>query len=146
MTAAALTQAFARSTVIDAAPDTVWRVLTDFPQAGRWMPGTCDLRLDGELRPGAVLHFTARGKPRSSVVTDMIDGRSLTLTSTQGPVTAAYTYTVQGSGSSTRVDLVVGLAVGGVLRLLTPVIRTAMAKEDGGQLDRLGAAVCCPGD
>jgi uncharacterized protein YndB with AHSA1/START domain len=141
-----MTRAFARSAVIDAAPDAVWQVLTDFPHAGRWLPGTTDLRLDGDLRPGAVLHFTARGKPRTSVVSDLADGRLLTLTSAQGPVTAAYTYTVQAAGSSTRVDLTVGLAVTGMLRLLAPLIRTAMVKQDGGQLERLRTAVCCPGD
>jgi uncharacterized protein YndB with AHSA1/START domain len=139
-----MTMAFSRSTVIDAAPATVWRALTDFPQAPRWMPGTTGMRLDGDLREGAVLHFTARGKPRSSVVTEVTDGRSLTLTSTQGPVTAAYAYTLAPAGTGTKIDLAVDLTVSGATRLLAPVIRAAMAREDGGQLDRL--AVCCPGD
>jgi uncharacterized protein YndB with AHSA1/START domain len=140
----ARTPAFTRSTVIDAAPQTVWNTLTDFPRASRWMPGVTGMHLDGELRPGAVLHFTTRGRRRSSVVTEVADGRSLTLTSTQGPVTAAYAYALTPGTAGTRVDLVVRLTVSGVTRLLAPVIRAAMAREDGGQLDRL--AVCCPGD
>jgi uncharacterized protein YndB with AHSA1/START domain len=139
-----MTTAFTRSTVIGAAPAMVWQTLTDFPDAPRWMPGTTDMRLDGELRDGAVLHFTARGRPRRSVVTEVTADRSLTLTSTQGPVTAAYAYTLAPAGTGTRIDLVVDLTVSGVTRLLAPVIRAAVAREDGGQLDRL--AVCCAGD
>jgi uncharacterized protein YndB with AHSA1/START domain len=140
-----MTEAFARSAVISAPPETVWRVLTDFPHGDTWLPGTADLRLDGELRSGATLHFTARGKPRSSTVTEVSAGRLLTLTSTQGPVTAAYAYTLAPAGAGTRIDLVVDVAVTGPLRLLAPVIRAAVARQDGGQLERLTGAVAANG-
>jgi hypothetical protein len=72
-------------------------------------------------------------------------GRLLTLTSTQGPVTAAYAYTLAPAGAGTRIDLVVDVAVTGPLRLLAPVIRAAVARQDGGQLERLTGAVAANG-
>jgi hypothetical protein len=41
---------------------------------------------------------------------------------------------------------VVDLSVTGPLRLLAPVIRAAVTREDGGQLDRLTGAVAARGE
>lgn len=141
-----MTQAFATSSVIAAPPQQVWQVLTDWSRAPRWMSGASDVRLDGELRPGAVLHFTARGKPRSSTVSAVSPDRSLTLTSTQGPVTADYTYRLEPDGGTTRVHLVATVTITGPMRLLGGVIRSVIARADGGQLERLTEVVTVSGD
>ncbi len=132
-----MTEAFTASATIAAPPERVWATMTDWAAAPEWMPGTSAFRIDGPLRPGAALHYTARGKERTSTVAEVIPERSLTLTSTVGKVHAAYTYVMTPVAGGTRVDLTADVRTGGAMRLLGGVIRRAIAKEDSGQLDRL---------
>src|SRR3712207_1953112 len=132
-----MTEAFTVSTTVAAPPKRVWATITDWSAAPEWMPGTSAFRLDGPLRPGAVLHYTARGKERTSTIAEVVPERSITLTSTVGKVHAAYTYTLTPAAGGTRVDLAADVRTAGAMRLLDRVIRRAIAKEDSGQLDRL---------
>lgn len=134
-------EAFSDTTVVEAPADQVWAVLTDFQGAPAWMPGISSMRLDGDLGPGAVLRFRSRGKERSSVVSAVTPRRSITLTSTPGPVTAEYVYGVRPDGARTQVSLVARVAARGVLRPLGGVIRSSIARADGDQLDRLKAVI-----
>ena len=132
-----MTEAFAVSATVAAPPDRVWATITDWSAAPAWMPGTSAFRLDGPLRRGAVLHYTARGKERTSTVAEVVPERSLTLVSTVGKVHAGYTYTLTPVSGGTRVDLTADVRTAGAMRLLDGVIRRAIAKEDSSQLDRL---------
>ncbi|MDQ4137894.1 MAG: SRPBCC family protein [Actinomycetota bacterium] len=132
-----MTEAFSSTTTVAAAPERVWATITDWSKAPEWMPGTSSFRLEGALRPGAVLHYTARGKERTSTVTDVVTNSSLTLESTVGKVHAAYTYVLSPVAGGTRVDLSADVRTSGAMRLLDGVIRRAIAKEDSSQLDRL---------
>ena len=91
--------AFTDEQAIDVAPDVVWSHLTDWSHAARWMPASSRCAADGPLAPGTELRFVARGKERTSTITAVEPGRSLTLRSVVGGVTADYTYTVQSRGS-----------------------------------------------
>lgn len=135
-----MTNAFTDEQTIAAPPDAVWARLTDWRAAPHWMPGVESMDADGPLTVGSVLRFTARGKPRTSTVTAVDPGRSLTLQSLVGGVTADYIYTVQSTdaaGTTVRLEALIGTR--GVMTLLAPVIRSAIAKEDGVQLTRLKA-------
>lgn len=134
--------AFTDEQTIAAPPEAVWARLTDWTGAPHWMPGVESMRTDGPLAVGTVLHFAARGKPRTSTVTAVDPGHSLTLRSLVGGVTADYVYTVQptdASNTTVRLEALVGTR--GIMTLLAPVIRGAIAKEDGAQLARLKAWV-----
>src|SRR3712207_8368232 len=108
-----MTEAFTVSTTVAAAPERVWATITDWSAAPGWMPGTSAFRLDGPLRTGAVLHYTARGKERTSTVAEVVPGRSLTLVSTVGKVHAAYTYVLTPVTGGTRVELTADVTTSG---------------------------------
>jgi uncharacterized protein YndB with AHSA1/START domain len=133
--------AFTDEQAIDAAPDAVWTALTDWSAAPQWMPGVESMDADGPLAVGTELRFVARGKERTSTVAAFEPRRAITLRSVVGGVTADYAYTVRPGeepGGSV-VSLEAGVTTRGVMTLLAPVIRGAIAREDGVQLTRLKA-------
>lgn len=134
-----MTLAFSARRTVPAAPADVWAVLTDWSRAAEWLPGVDGMRAEGPLAVGTVLHFTARGAARTSTITALEPGRALTLTSEQPGVRADYRYVLAPSGSGTELSLDADVATRGAMKLLGGVIRGAIAKEDGGQLDRLAA-------
>jgi uncharacterized protein YndB with AHSA1/START domain len=133
--------AFTDEQAIGAAPEAVWKALTAWDAAPQWMPGVASMHADGPLAVGTVLRFVARGKERTSIVAALEPGRMITLRSVVGRVTADYAYTVRpGERAGTSlVSLDAQVTATGVMTLLAPVIRSAIAKEDGVQLTRLKA-------
>jgi carbon monoxide dehydrogenase subunit G len=136
-----MTRAFAATETIAAAPERVWSVLTDWNRGPQWLPGVDSMRAPSPLVVGSLVTFVARGTERSSTVTELQAPRRITLTSTQGPVTAHYSYTLEPASDGTRLQLVAEVLVRGPLRLLAPVIRRSIAKEDSAQPARLKALV-----
>ncbi|KQR17495.1 SRPBCC family protein [Cellulomonas sp. Leaf334] len=134
-----MTTAIDTTTTIAAPPDAVWAALTDWSLASRWMPGVT--AMSGPVSPGAVVTFTVRGKDRTAVVDTLDPPRTLALLSRSGPVTALYTYTLTGSAGGTSLHLLADVQVRGPLKVLAPVIRRSIAKEDGIQPERLRAVV-----
>ncbi|WP_456787150.1 SRPBCC family protein [Cellulomonas sp. P5_C5] len=134
-----MTTAIDTTTTIAAPPDAVWAALTDWSLASRWMPGVT--AMSGPVAQGAVVTFTVRGKERTAVVDTLAAPRTLALLSRSGPVTAVYTYTLSGTADGTRLRLLADVEVGGALKVLAPVIRRSIAKEDGVQPERLRAVV-----
>jgi hypothetical protein len=76
-----------------------------------------------------------RGKERTSEIAALEPGRSVTLRSRQGGVTADYTYRVEPAGPGGRVTLVADVASRGAWALAGPAIRAAIRRTDAGQLD-----------
>ncbi len=134
-----MTEAFAVETMIDRPIDAVWSRLVDWDTAARWMSGVDALRAKGPTATGTELVFTARGKERTGHIAALDQGRSITLRSTQFGVTADYVYACAQHGEGTRVSLVADCRMTGPMRLLGPVIRSAVRRADGGQLDALAA-------
>jgi hypothetical protein len=116
----------------------VWRQLTDWDRAAGWL-GVDALAADGPTAVGTGLRFTTRGRERLSTITAVDPGRSVTLRSVQGGVTADYTYEVAPEGAGTLLTLDADVRTRGWWGLLAPVVRAAIRRTDAGQpaaLDR----------
>ena len=127
---------------IDVGPDLVWRHLTEPDLMSGWMPGIDGMRtIDGApLGEGSGLAFRSRGAERTSDVIHYRDKERLALRSTQGRVTATYTYLVKAHGDGTHVRLEAECRARGPMKLLMPLIRHLMRRADSGQLKHLKAA------
>jgi carbon monoxide dehydrogenase subunit G len=131
-----MTQAFTVTRQLDRPAGAVWEQLTDWGRAAEWL-GVDSIQAHGPTAVGTTLVFRARGKDRRSEIVAVDPGRSVTLRSRQGGVTADYTYGVEPAGEGSRVTLTADVTTAGVWALLGPVIRAAIRKEDSGQLDAL---------
>ena len=130
-----MTTAFAVQETIERPIEEVWEILTDWDRAPEWMRGIDGFALAGPTDVGSELTFRARGKERTSRITALTPGRSVTLTSTQGRVTAAYRYECEPVGDATRVSLTADCRTQGpVLAAIAPLLRWAVRRTDGGQL------------
>lgn len=131
-----MVQAFTRTRLVGHPVERVWEQLTDWERAAGWL-GVDSISADGPVHEGTALRFVARGKERTSEIAALEPGRSVTLRSRQGGVTADYTYAVAPDGESTRVSLVADVVTRGLWTLAAPAIRAAIRRADGGQLDAL---------
>lgn len=134
-----MTEVFTAETTIDRPVDVVWARLVDWDYAARWMPGVDALRAKGPTEIGTTLTFTTRGKERAGQIAALDPGRSITLRSVQGGVTADYVYRCTPNGDGTRVSLVTDCRMTGPVRLFSPMIRSAIRRADSGQLDAFAA-------
>lgn len=134
-----MTEAFTTQTTIARPVETVWSRLIDWDSAALWMPGVDSLHAQGATAPGTPLVFTTRGKERTGEIAAVDPGRSITLRSVQGGVTADYVYACSAQDAGTRVSLSVDCRTSGPYRLLGPVIRSAIRRADAGQLDAFAA-------
>jgi uncharacterized protein YndB with AHSA1/START domain len=131
-----MTEAFTVTRLFDHPADQVWQQLTDWDRAAGWL-GVDSIRAEGPTQSGTTLRFVARGKERASEIAALDPGRSITLRSRQGGVTADYTYTVEPAGDAARVGLVADVRTAGAWVLVGPMVRAAIRRADGGQLDAL---------
>jgi carbon monoxide dehydrogenase subunit G len=134
-----MTEVFSAETTIDRPVDAVWARLIDWDTAARWMSGVDALHANGPTEMGTTLVFTTRGRERIGQIAALDPGRSITLRSVQGGVTADYVYTCARHGEGTRVSLVAGCTMTGPVRLFSPMIGSAIRKADGGQLNAFAA-------
>ena len=131
-----MVQAFRRTRVVGAPADEVWRRMTDWDRAAGWL-GVDAIRADGPTEEGTTLRFDPRGKEHTSQITAVDPGRSVTLRSHQGGVTADYTYVVAPDPGGTEVTVTADVRTRGPWRLAGPMIRAAIRRTDSDQLDRL---------
>lgn len=137
-----MTKAFDVDTTIGRPAGEVWATLTDWANAGRWMRGVDSLTAHGPHEAGTRLTFRARGKDRTSMIAHIDPGRSITLRSMQGGVTADYRYRLEPVGNdSTRVRLEAECSTTGSWSLVGPVLRAVMKRTDSGQLENLKAVM-----
>lgn len=134
-----MTEAFTSEATIDRPVEVVWERLVDWDSAATWMPGVEALRAKGPTAPGTALVFTTRGKERTGSIAAVDPGRSITLRSIQGGVTADYVYACVPQGNGTRVSLLADCRMSGPVRVLGPLIRLAIRRADSRQLDRFAA-------
>lgn len=128
--------AFTTCTTIARPAGQVWDALIDWDNAQHWMGDVEWLRADGATEVGTGLTFRARGKDRPSTIADLVPGQSILLRSQQGGVTADYHYRIeQVDEATTKVELTAECATGGAWRIVGPLLRAAMRRADGAQLD-----------
>jgi uncharacterized protein YndB with AHSA1/START domain len=131
-----MVQAFRATRVVDHPVEQVWQQLTDWDRAADWL-GVDSIRADGETAVGTPLRFVTRGKERTSEITALDPGRSITLRSRQGGVTADYTYTVEPAQSGSRVTLTADVRTRGAWTMAGPAIRAAIRRSDARQVEAL---------
>ena len=133
-----MAQAFDVTTIINRPADEVWATLVDWSKAPLWMRAVDSMTANGPNEAGTELVFRARGKDRPSSILAFDPGRSVTLRSVQGGVTADYRYRVDPEGDTTaRVNLNADCSTTGVWTIVGPLLRLMMRKTDSGQLDAL---------
>jgi len=130
------TTAFTASEQVYVPPARVWALLTDWAAAPAWMPGVNEMHAEGPLAVGQSISFRSQGHDRSSTVTGLDVGRSITITSSQGDVRADYRYELDGEAGATRLTLTADVVVSEELAALAEQIRRAIAEADSGQLAR----------
>ena len=140
---ASITEALCASVKIQADPQVVWAVLTDWSRAPEWMAGVdwVATHSSGPLREGTSLSFRVRGKDRPVEVTTHDEPRRLALTSVEGPVRTDHTYSLTPSGDATSLELVACCEARGVARLLGPLLRRAIRHNDAHQPGALQALI-----
>ena len=138
------TRGFHSSVVIDRPIDEVWAFLTDWEVMPDWMNGVDSMRLldDGPVGAGTELRFVARGAERPSTITAWAPPNQLTLSSTQGGITATYDYRCEKEKDGTRLTLDAQCtANGGLWRLAHPLIGYLMKRSDSDQPNRFKQAL-----
>lgn len=125
--------------VIDRSAPDIWTTLTDWTTAHEWMSGIDSMRADGPPVVGSQLTFTARGKERQSEISAAEHERSITIVSTQGGVSADYTYELHPiDDARTRVSLVANCVTSGLgWTAISPLLKIAIRRTDGDQIRRL---------
>jgi uncharacterized protein YndB with AHSA1/START domain len=131
-----MTTAFTASRLIDRPAGEVWRRLTDWEHAAGWL-GVDSVAADGPTAVGTRLRVHTRGKEQRSEITELQPGRSVTLRSQQGGVTADYTYTVEAADGGSRLTLVADVGMRGAWVLAGPALRAVIRRSDRGQVDAL---------
>lgn len=139
---------FEAGTLIEARPETVWAIMTDFARCPEWMPGIEAVAAKDDRPLGAGKVFTVtmstrgRGRERDMTLSDWSPPSRFALSSQEGGVTANYTYRLEPEGSGTRVTLHGACEAKGLFwRLLHPLIVKMMARHDGKQVAMLKAVV-----
>ena len=121
----------------------VWDHLTDCRNAKEWMTGVDDLVQVGDGPPEVEtrLRFRARGRERSSRVTEFVPEEQITLTSILGGITATCTYRLTPSGDGTEATPDATCGASGMWKLLQPLIVLAMKLNDSFHLANLKTAM-----
>lgn len=138
-----MAEGFSVGETIDRRLEDVWAYLTDFSHAKHWMTGVEEMTqlTQGPIELGTRFRFKSRGRERESHVTALEPGKQIALTSTQGGVTATYTYSLASAGDGTEVTLNAVCRATGFWKLLHPIIMLAMKKSDSSHLAKLKAAI-----
>ena len=138
---------FSVKETIERPPEQVWVYLTDFSHAREWMTGVEEMSQinQGPIVVGSRFRFKARGKERESEITALEPGKRIALTSTQGGVTATYTYSLASAGEGTEVTLNATCKATGFWKLLHPLIVFAMKQSDSSHLPKLKTAIVSGG-
>jgi carbon monoxide dehydrogenase subunit G len=127
-----VTTAFIASATVERPTAEVWARLTDWPAAPAWMPG-----VESILVSGPELTFRTRGRDRTGRIEIVEPGQTVVVHSSQGGVSAAYTYSCVSEGGRTKVTLTADCHAKGVWRPLAGLLRAAIRRSDSGQLTAL---------
>ena len=138
---------FERSEHIARPHPQVWDFFVNHDNATKWNPDIVGLRqiTDGPVGVGTKFLETRRvGKKEHTVtleITDFEEGRKYAGTVEAAGIRGTYTYRFEPRGDETEVKLVAEIHGKGIAKLMLPLVKRAMLKSDGAQLERLRDAV-----
>ncbi|MDP5275646.1 SRPBCC family protein [Chengkuizengella axinellae] len=136
-----MSEVFSESTVVNENIEEVWGFLIDMEEnASKWMPNIPYMKKSstGQVNNGTSFTFKARGKEQTSTITQFNPNEKFTLTSIQGDFRADYTYSLtKQADNTTKVSLVAKCEASGMMKMVAPLIKIAIKKADGGQLNTL---------
>ena len=125
----------------------VWDFFVNHDNAMKWNPSIVGLKqiTDGPVGVGTKFLETRRvGKKEHTVtleITDFEEGRKYAGTVDEMGIRGTYTYRFEPRGDETEVHLVAEISGKGFAKLMLPLVKRAMLKQDGAQLERLRDAV-----
>lgn len=133
-----MTRVISTSETIRKPPAEVWDILTDWPKATAWMPSVASMQADGPTQVGTKLNYKTRGDTFHSTITELDEGRKLTLRTEHGSVIADYTYELEETAGGTKVSLNATCQLSGH-QWFGPILRMMMRITDGKQIKKLKA-------
>lgn len=138
-----MARAFAVEAVVERPAEEVWAALTDWDNAHRWMAGVDKVSVEPGTADPMILNFRAQGKDRVAEVVTVEQGRSISIRSSQGKVSAVYDYETEPlDDDRTAVRLVADCSTTGALfSALSPLLRFVIKRTDSGQIDALKAVI-----
>ena len=128
------------SQTIRKSPAEVWEVLTDWPKATAWMPSVMSMQAEGPTQVGTKINYKTRRDTFHSTITELDEGRKLTLRTEHGNVTADYTYDLVDVAEGTKVSLNATCELSGH-QWFGPILRLMMRLTDGSQIKKLKSMV-----
>ena len=138
---------FELSEWINAAPETVFAVMTDPARAPDVIKSVTQMEklTDGPVRTGTRLRETrvVNGKEAQAEMTVIAyqPPSHYAVAAEQSGITVTYTYTLAPEDGGTRVQLLANITGGGLKKLVLPVVASIMKREDGSHLENLKTAV-----
>jgi uncharacterized protein YndB with AHSA1/START domain len=129
--------AFETTIVIDRSIEDLWGLMTDWSQAAGWWPRATDVDGPSPVEAGGIVTFTYQGNPASAFIDVADEPSRLVIRRVNGPVSATFDYHLEPDGDSTVVHLRAVLMAEQALRAVAPLLRRALVRTDGSQLDLL---------
>jgi len=122
--------------IINRPVDAVWEYITDIHRADEWMRGVKDVQAVNNDPPGIGLcfKFTARGKQYDAEIVAYEPHYLFALSSTQGNISAVYTYILYKRDRHTEIELKAVCSTKGFAKIFQPIIAFLMKRHDSGQL------------
>lgn len=117
----------------------VWELLTDWVAAPRWMPGVDSMEAEQLTGPGVVLDYRSGAHERQLAITELSDGKSITLSSGGGDVSVRYRYDLSEDSGQTLVRLRVVIDASELLADEVGELRAAVALAEAETLRALRA-------
>ena len=138
-----MAEIFATEEHIEAPLHTVWAYLTEPAKLATWMPSIQNVHTaNGEhTSPENPLIYRAGRKDLFSPVVDYVPLMLIAYKSTRGDFSATYTYQIETDDNGTAIKLGASCEASGLMRLLQPLLKSAIKKADGDQLKMLKAVV-----
>lgn len=115
-------------------------MLTDWSKATAWMPSVTSMQAEGPTQVGTKINYRTRRDTFHSTITELDEGRKLTLRTEHGSVTADYTYDLADVAEGTKVSLNATCELSGH-QWFGPILRLMMRLTDGSQIKKLKSMV-----
>jgi carbon monoxide dehydrogenase subunit G len=129
------------STVVDAPPEWVWDYISDLGKMTEWDPGTIKVDWHPPVAVGSVAVVTAQQFGKRVVnweVTEWEPGHKIGCRVKSGGTIVRAAYTIEpAEGSKTRLSRWASVEVGGLLRLISPLVTRKTRNERSAEIENV---------